>query len=134
MTPIIVKIATKGGGALTKTDKALINKVSKIYSVVKKEMNIRRNIPIIICDEWTWNDHLHMNPQSIAHYNYSDQLFLRRNAFRHEIGKIISLEDLLKHELIHAKLKGKETKSHNAAYKKLAKKSGLPKKHWVRSD
>lgn len=130
----IIKIATKRGGALTKTDKILMARVSKVYSGVKQELNIRRTIPLIICDEWTWNEHLHMNPQSIAHYNYTDQLFLRRDAFKHEIGKIISLEDLLKHELIHAKLKNKEPKSHGKPFKQLAKKSGLPKKYWVRGD
>jgi hypothetical protein len=118
-----IRIATQRGGKITQKEQTIIKRVSGVYEKARLEMNIRRSIPIIICDEWTWLEHLKLNPSSIAHYNYSNQIFLRLDAFGKEIGKSISLLELLKHELIHAKLKGKEgKKKHSDEFKSMAKK------------
>lgn len=128
----MIRIATRAGGKTTEADKTLLRKVATVLHKAKSDVGVRKETPLYICDEWTWNDHLKMNPQSIAHCDGSGKLFLRKDAFKHEIGRDISLYDLLKHELIHAKLGKKEKVAHGPEFKKVAKKAGLPKKHWVK--
>lgn len=129
----LVRIATRKGGKTTARERTIIIQVVKTYSDLLNEMSIHKIIPVVICDEWTWLKHLKMNPKAIAHFNYSNQIFLRLNTFGREIKKESSLRLLLKHELIHAKLKGKEKESdeHSPEFRKLASKYNVPEK-WVK--
>lgn len=123
---VTVRIVTRNGGTFTRADNTLREMVSFDYTRAMRQLGIRRDIPLLILDEWTWLKHLKLPKQSIAHYDEGDQIFLRRHAIGKEIGHAILLIELLKHELIHAKLKGKEKiNEHGKEFRKLAKKYGV---------
>ena len=80
-----------------------------------KEFNIRRTIPLYIVDEKSWKT-MHGNPTHGAEYNTGvrigrgaphEAVFLRERMLLYDNAAVV-IERILRHELVHAKLKGKE--------------------------
>ena len=125
---VSVQLATKHGGKTTPEERRMLVRVRDVYTKLLTQIGIRRNIPVIICDEWTWLVHLGHRKTSLARYGYGggrvtpEIIYLRAKTLTPE-----NFEHLLKHELIHSKLGRKEKidNEHGVGFRKLARKHGL---------
>jgi hypothetical protein len=126
-----IAIALKNGNATPQNVREDFEAFRKhlivVYAPLIKKMDMRP-IRIMICDEYSFK-RLGRHDLSMAVYVESDKpetIYVRRN-FKKFTNQ--SLSNILKHELIHAKLRGKEHKQteneHGAEYRKLAYKYGV---------
>lgn len=125
-----------------KTDsehKRIVSIISELYTKLRKEFKISRFLPLYIVDEASWKNKngLNMNPKSVAHYNEGIQFGIRRPHEAILLREAVltwndaqtAIPKILRHELAHAKLKGKEKgNEHAGIFKKMAKKHGAAKK------
>jgi len=119
---------------LSKEQKRVVPIFKELYGKLLKEMHIRREIPLLLVDEKSWNNKkgLNMNPKSVAHYNEGIQFgkgtpfeaVLLREAVLYWDDAHTVIPRLLRHELVHAKIRKEEKgdSTHAEPFMKLAKK------------
>jgi uncharacterized protein YbaR (Trm112 family) len=133
MTVYVVWIIS-GNHKKTKEQNRVIPIFKELYTKLLKEMHIRREIPLLLVDEASWNNKkgLNMNSKSIAHYNEGIQIdrgmkfeavLLREVVLGWEDAQTV-IPRLIRHELVHAKIRKKETddNEHAEPFKKMAKR------------
>ena len=114
--------------------------IAELYVKLLKEFGIRRRIPLYLVDEWSWNKgSLKMNSRSVGHYNEGirvrggsphEAVLLRESVLYWENWRT-AIPEILRHELVHAKLKGQERgNEHGKPFKSLARKHGVEKVNW----
>jgi hypothetical protein len=133
----VIRIVTQHGGETTRKDRAVLKKIAPVYRSLLAELGIRRNISLLVCDEWTWLTRLKMHRNSIGHYSKGrvggksgEIVWLRRSYIDFYWPSVERVTAILKHELVHAKLKGKEEKSkrqHGKLFRDTAAKYGVPR-------
>ena len=123
-------------GKTNKEQKRVSSILAELYAKLLKEFKIARTIPLLLVDEASWNykGGLNMNPKSVAHYNEGirfktgskpqEAILLREAVLRWDDAQS-AIPKILRHELTHAKLKGKEKgNEHAGIFKKTAGKYG----------
>jgi hypothetical protein len=126
---------TKTGKTTQKQNNAA-SALGKLYPKLLVEFKISRELPLCLVDEDSWNNKqgLSMHSQSLAHYNTGirfkagsrpqEAILLRAAVLNWEDAHVV-IPRILRHELVHAKLKGKEKgNEHAVAFHKIAKKYG----------
>jgi hypothetical protein len=122
-------------GKKDKEHRRVVPIINGLYVKLLKEFRISRFIPLLLVDEpsWTYKGGLNMNPRSVAHYNEGikfglhkphEAILLRECVLKWDDAQT-EVPKILRHELVHAKLKGKEKgNNHGSDFKKVAKKFG----------
>lgn len=123
-------------GKTDKEQKRVASILAELYAKLLKEFKISRTIPLLLVDEDSWNykQGLNMNPRSVAHYNEGirfkvgsspqEAILLREAVLKWDDAQT-AIPKILRHELTHAKLKGKEKgNEHASVFKKTAQKFG----------
>ena len=137
---IIVRWITITGNQ-TKEQRRVLPILKNLWVHLLKEFHIRRTIPLFLVDEksWTLKTGLNMNSRSVAHYNtsirfksgYSSEAVLLRESVMYWKDADIAIPKLLRHELVHAKVKKQERgneHSHKVFGKEAKKHKGVAKK------
>lgn len=129
---VTVKWLTKGRGMDLDADRRQVTKTVRwMYGKALSETGISRKIVLYICDEFMWKK-MKMRARSVAHHNTRvivdaciphEAIFLRETTLMWPDAQE-ALPKILRHELVHASLGKRETKSHGALFRKTAKKHG----------
>jgi hypothetical protein len=131
MSVSIIWVTTSG--KLTKEQTRIIPIFKELYINLLKEMHIRRDIPLLLVDEKSWVNKkgLNLNPKSVAHYNEGIRLnkkspieaILIRESVLYWDDAMKVIPQLIRHELVHAKVKDSEKRnSHGEPFINVAKK------------
>jgi hypothetical protein len=118
---------------VTKEQARVVPLIKVLYVKLLKEFKITRSIPLYLVDNesWLYKTGLNMNPRSVAHYNTgikftggrSHEAVLVRESVLFWDDVHTALPRLLKHELVHAKVKNKEKgNEHAKPFKKMARR------------
>lgn len=123
-------------GKIDKEQKRVTPILEKLYVGLLKEFRISRFIPLCLVDRKSWNykQGLNMNKTAVAHYSEGisvghgpahEAILLLENVLEWDDAQT-AVPKILRHELVHAKLKGKEKQNcdHGALFKKTANKYG----------
>ena len=123
-------------GKIGKEQKRVTPILEELYVRLLKEFRISRFVPLCVVDDesWHYKQGLNMNKRSVAHYSEGvsvghspahEVILLRENVLYWDDAQT-AIPKLLRHELVHAKLKGKEPEGvdHGLLFRKTAKKFG----------
>lgn len=126
-------------GKVTKEQRRVASIIDELYVKLLKEFGIRRLVPLYLVDEWSWafKGGLRMNSCSVAHYNEGiafsggnpHEAVLLRECVLHWENWNTAIPKILRHELSHAKLKGKERgNEHGKEFRDVARRHGAAMK------
>lgn len=120
-------------GKQTKEQRRVLPLIKRLYEKLLNEFKITRSVPLFLVDEksWTCKQGLNMKPRSVAHYNtgisFGGQKPIEAVLIRESIlfweDVHTALPRILRHELVHVKVKNKERgNEHAKPFKDMAKR------------
>jgi hypothetical protein len=125
-----------GKKPITQDEHRIAETIIKQVMHLAPAFGINRDFTVVICDEWAYLNHYKFHKDSVMHYQEGNKkivgekeaIFIRMSVLFHHKE---DWREILKHELVHMKLKGKEGRwdEHGKLFQETARKEGLSKKY-----